>query len=142
MSKYMEEAVRLRKIVTPHYNCAQAVVLPFALDAGMTQEMAYRFAANFGAGMKRAATCGAIAGGLMVLGLYGVEDPATISDYYNRLQKKHESYLDCANLLRMNKEQGGEKKPHCDAMVFECVELAEQILQEKGKLVEMELSGE
>ena len=34
----------------------------------------------------------------------------------------------CADLLWMNAERGGEKKPHCDAMVFEAVELLEDIL--------------
>lgn len=136
MSKYYEKAVELRAIVTPHYNCCQAVVLPFAEDAGMTMEMAYRVAANFAAGMKRAATCGSIAGGLMVLGLFGVDDPQTISEYYSKLKERHQNYLDCANLLRINKEQGKEKKPHCDAMVYECINLVEEILIEKGKLPE------
>ena len=45
-----------------------------------------------------------------------------------------EGMLDCADLLRKNKELGREKKPHCDDMVFECVTLAEQILREKGKI--------
>lgn len=134
MSRYVEKAVELRAIVSPHYNCCQAVVVPFAKDAGLTEDMVLRVAANFGAGMKRAATCGSIAGGLMVLGLFGVDDPQTISDYYHRLKESHDGYLDCANLLRMNKEQGKEKKPHCDAMVYECVALAESILREKGKI--------
>ena len=42
--------------------------------------------------------------------------------------------LDCADLLRRNKELGGEKKPHCDGLVFECVSLVEKILREQGKL--------
>lgn len=134
MSKYVDKAVELRAIVSPHFNCCQAVVVPFAEEAGITEEIALHMAANFGAGMKRAATCGSIAGGLMVLGLFGVEDPQTISDYYHRLKESHDGYLDCANLLRVNKEQGREKKPHCDAMVYECITLAETILREQGKL--------
>lgn len=134
MSKYYDKAVALRAIVTPHYNCAQAVVIPFAKEAGISEETAYKLAANFGAGMKRAGTCGSIAAGLMVLGLFGVDDPATIADYHNRLREAHDGYLDCANLLRINKEQGKEKKPHCDAMVYECVNLVTEILTEKEKL--------
>jgi C_GCAxxG_C_C family probable redox protein len=134
MSKYLEKAKELRAIVTPHYNCAQSVVLPFAADAGLTEQQAYQVAANFGAGMKMAGTCGAITGGLMVLGLFGVEDAATIGEYYRRLKENHQNYLDCANLLRMNKEAGREKKPHCDDMVYECVELVEEILRKQGKI--------
>lgn len=134
MSKYYDRAVELRAIVEPHYNCAQSTIMPFAREAGFGEEQVRAIAANFGGGMKRAATCGAVAGGLMALGIYGVDDAKTINEYYKRLRDRHEGYLDCANLLRINKEQGGEKKPHCDAMVFECVKLAEEILREQGKL--------
>ncbi|MDD2971917.1 MAG: C-GCAxxG-C-C family protein [Lachnospiraceae bacterium] len=134
MSKYYDKAVELRAIVTPHYNCAQSVVLPFAKDAGVSDEVAYQVASNFGAGMKRASVCGAITGGLMALGLFGVDDPQTISAYHRALAERHQSHMDCADLLRTSKEQGMEKKPHCDGMVYECVNLVEEILHEKGKL--------
>ena len=42
--------------------------------------------------------------------------------------------LECADLLRRNKELGGERKPHCDALVFEVVELVEKLLRKAGKL--------
>jgi C_GCAxxG_C_C family probable redox protein len=134
MSIYLDRAKELRGIVTPHYNCAQSVLLPFAEGAGLTKEQAFQVSANFGAGMKVAGTCGAITGGLMVLGLYGVEDGATVGAYFKALRENHQGFTDCANLLRLNKEQGGEKKPHCDAMVYECVELVENILRKKGKI--------
>ena len=66
------------------------MVVPFASDAGLTEEQAMGICANFGGGLKRALACGAIT--------------------------------------------GGEKKPHCDALVFECVELVEKILVEQGKI--------
>lgn len=134
MSKYYEKAAKLRAIEDPHYNCAQSVVLPFAEDAGYDEKQVCAMAANFGGGMKRAATCGAVAAGLMVLGMYGVDAPAVIRDYYRRIKEKHEGHLECAELLRINKERGGQKKPHCDAMVYECVAAAEEILREQGKL--------
>lgn len=134
MSRYYDKSVALRAVKEPHYNCAQAAVIPFAEDAGIDEKVAQSMAANFGGGMKRAATCGAVAGGLMVLGMYGIEDPKIINEYYKRIKNNHEGYLDCADLLRMNKEKGGEKKPHCDAMVYECVQLAEEILKEQGKI--------
>ena len=134
MSKYYDRAVELRAIIEPHYNCAQSVFLPFAEDAGLTEEMAYKVAANFGAGMKRASVCGAVTGGLMVLGLYGVNDAAVIAQYHNRLKEAHEGALDCDQLLIIAKEKGQEKKPHCDDMVYECVNLMEEILKEQGKL--------
>ena len=131
VSKYLDRAKELRAIVTPHYNCGQSVVLPFAKDAGLTEEQALGICANFGGGLKRAAACGAITGGLVVLGLFGIDDPAA---YYQALRNSHEGMLDCAALLQRNKEKGGERKPHCDALVFECVTLVERILREQGKI--------
>ena len=134
MSEYLDKAKELRAIVSPHYNCAQAVVIPFAEKAGITPQLAWEMASNFGGGMRRAAACGAITGGLMVLGLFGVDDIPTVVEYHNRFKKNHEGALECADLLRMNKEKGLEKKPHCDAMVFEAVQTVEEILREKGKI--------
>lgn len=131
MSKYSERAIALRGDASVHYNCAQSVVIPFAADAGLTDKQAFDVAANFGAGMKMASICGAITGGLMALGLFGLNDQDTVNAYYAALRKNHQNYLDCANLLRLNKEAGGEKKPHCDQMVYECVALVEGILREK-----------
>ena len=131
MSKYLDRARELRAIVTPHYNCGQSVLLPFAEDAGLTEAQALGICANFAGGLRRGAACGAITGGLVVLGLFGIDNPAA---YYQRLREQHEGMLECAELLRRNKELGREKKPHCDELVFECVELVEQILREQGKL--------
>ncbi|MBO6149464.1 MAG: C_GCAxxG_C_C family protein [Lachnospiraceae bacterium] len=131
MSKYLERARELRAITVPHYNCGQSVVIPFAQDAGLTDEQALGICANFGGGLKRGSACGAITGGLVVLGLFGIDNP---SEYYQALRESHDGMLDCADLLKRNKEMGGEKKPHCDALVFECVSLVEKILREQGKI--------
>ncbi len=134
MSKYLDKAVELRAIVTPHYNCAQSVVLPFAKDAGLSEEMAYKFAGAFGGGMKSGRTCGAMTGGLMVLGLFGMDDPQTVGKYWRMVTEKHDNMTECKDLLRVNAQAGKEKKPHCDAMVYECLNAAETILKEAGKL--------
>ena len=52
MSKYIARAKELRAIVTPHYNCGQAVLLPFTEEMGLPNDLVMRFAANFGGGMK------------------------------------------------------------------------------------------
>ncbi len=134
MSKYLERAKELRAIIEPHYNCGQSVVVPFARDAGLSEEQAVAICSNFGGGLKRASACGAITGGLVVLGLFGIDDPAVIGQYYKTLRDNHEGMLDCADLLRRNKELGGEKKPHCDALVYECVDLLEEILRKEEKI--------
>ena len=131
MSQYLDRAKELRAIVTPHYNCGQSVLLPFAKDAGLTEAQALGICANFGRGLKREAACGAVTGGLVVLGLFGIDNPEA---FYQALRASHEGMLECADLLRRNEALCGERKPHCDALVFECVTLVEQILREQGKL--------
>ena len=129
-SKYLARAKALRASTEVRYNCGQAVILPFAEDMGLTEGQAMGICANFGGGLRRASSCGAITAGIVVLGMFGI-DPA---EYYQTLRANHEGMLDCADLLRRNKELGGEKKPRCDGLVFECVGLVEKILREHGKL--------
>ena len=133
MGKYLDRAKELRNDPAVIYNCSQAVVGAFAPDCGLSQEGACRVAANFGGGMKMAATCGAVTGGLMVLGLYGIDDPPTIGAFVRAIRDNHSGCLNCGDLLRLNKEAGGTKKPHCDGMVYEAVDLLERILKEKGR---------
>lgn len=136
MSKILDRAIELRAIIDPHYNCGQAVILPFAEVLGIPEDLVMRFAANFARGMKGGAICGSIAGGLVVLGLFGLDDPVTTATYHKRLREKHPEGIDCATLLRLNKERGGERKPHCDGMVYECITVVEELLREKGKLTD------
>ena len=66
---HIELAKQLRANSSEHWNCCQMVVGAFAEEAGITVDQAYALAANFGGGMRMGATCGAITGGLMALGL-------------------------------------------------------------------------
>ena len=134
MSKYLARAEVLRAIVTPHYNCGQSVILPFAETLGYTEETVMRFAANFGGGMKGGRLCGAVAGGAVVLGLYGLEDRDIVEDYYARLQRTHPESLDCAPLLALNEQRGGVNKPHRAAPEYEVIRVVEEMLREHGKL--------
>ncbi len=70
-------------------------------------------------------------GGLMALGLYGIEEGATVGGFCRAVRENHSGCLNCRDLLRMNREAGRPQKPHCDDMVYECTALVEQILQEK-----------
>ena len=115
----MEETEALRARTDVHYNCCQSVLVPFADLCGLDKETAFKLGANFGSGMRHGSTCGAVTGALMVLGLAGKgADEATAL-----------MVLDCANLLRLAKERGEERKCHCDRMVYEAVELLEDLLK-------------
>ena len=134
MNEFLKRAEELRAIETPHYNCAQSVFIPFAEKAGMDTDTARRIAACFGGGMKRGSVCGAVTGGLMALGLYGLDTPEIISSYHKKLMEAHDGELNCADLLRTLKEKGGEKKLFCDGIVFESVRLVCELLSDNGRL--------
>lgn len=134
MSKYMDRAKELRACTSIHYNCAQSVLIPFAADAGLSEEDAFRMAANFGSGMLMGGTCGAFTGGMMALGVWGVDDKPVVQELIRTMKANHDGTLDCAKLLAKNAELGNPRKPHCDAMVYEAVELVEKILREQGKI--------
>lgn len=133
-SRYLQKAEELRAITEIHYNCAQSVAVPFADVVGLDEDTMYRMAANFGGGMKMAATCGAVTGALMVLGLAGLDDVEMLKEIYKRVRENHEGFLDCADLLRINAQKGLPKKPHCDAMVYELVEITEELLRRYEKI--------
>ena len=134
MSKCIARAKELRAIVEPHYNCGQAVLLPFTEEMGIPSELVMRFAANFGGGMKTGALCGAVAGGVTVLALYGLSSPEITAEYYARIREKHPESIDCKPLLAQNAALGNEKKPFCDGLVYECIAIAENMLRKAGKL--------
>ena len=133
-SKYLEKARQVRARQDVHFNCAQGVLVPFARALGLDEETAFRVGANFGSGMRMGATCGAVTGALMVLGLAGVSDRADCAAFLRKVRGRHEGCLDCRDLLKKNLEAGNPQKDHCDGMVYELVELTEDLLREKGKI--------
>ena len=136
VSKYMERAEKLRACEERHYNCAQSVLVPFADVLGIDEETLYKAGANFGGGMKIGATCGAVTGALMTLGLAGADDAGTVQRVFREVREKHDGLTDCKDLLRVNKEKGGDRHVHCSNMVYELLEVTEKILKERGILTE------
>ena len=125
----MEETRGLRARTDIHFNCCQSVLVPFADQCGLSKEAAYRLGAHFGAGMKHGATCGAVTGALMVLGMAGAGEDAAL-ELMRRFRWKNQ-VLDCAGLLRMAAQRGEDRKCHCDRMVYEAVELLEELLEKQ-----------
>ena len=131
MSSYLERAQELRASTEGHFNCAQSVLVPFAEQAGFTTEQACSFAAAFGGGMQSGNLCGAFTGGLMALGVMGAASRKNVAALRRAMLENHDGTLLCAELLRKNAEAGGQKKPHCDGMVFEAVQLVEKLIAEE-----------
>ena len=134
MSKYLERAKEIRAIETPHHNCAQSVLMSFTQSLDLDDETAYKIAVAFGGGMKTGSVCGVITGALMVLGLFGVDEPSDTQEVFKFFQARHSDMINCTDLLRANSAAGGQRKTHCDSLVFEMVEYLEKVLKEKGKI--------
>ena len=128
MSKYLERAEKLRAIVEPHYNCAQSVLMSFSPDFNLSDEVAYKIAVHYGAGIKSGNVCGAVTGALMALGLAGKSDEKFAHQVLQKFKENHKGCLNCVDLLLQNKEAGGNIKAHCDTCVYECVKLVEELL--------------
>ena len=130
------------------FNCAQAVLSPFAQKAGMNGETALRVAGGFGAGMARLQeTCGALTGGYMALGLFqgqhipGDKDAKekcykSVREFTKKFEAMHGS-SNCQKLLGVNlqSEEGQKRfmdeKMHtckCEQYVKTAVELLDEIL--------------
>lgn len=134
MSKYLERAKEIRAIVEPHHNCAQSVIMTFNRDTDISDDIAYRMAAHFGGGMKNGSVCGVVTGALMTFGLFGLDSPELAQATFKFFKEKHNDMLMCTDLLRENAAKGGQKKPHCDALVYEMVEFVESVLKENNKI--------
>ena len=98
-------------------NCAQAVLLAFAPDAGLTEQQALRVASSFGGGIGgMREVCGAVSGMLMAAGLrYAPGDRAGKSEHYARVRELSERYREangsiiCRELLGLAGQTAGQQ---------------------------------
>lgn len=109
MNKHVEKAMEIRNETPMVNNCAQTILRAYADELGITGDMAAKLSANFGGGMKCGSTCGAITGGLMVLGALGVENPYVINQFRRRIADNHNGMTDCAD-----RSQGGGRNTCCE----------------------------
>lgn len=130
-SKYVKRAERFRSDPAVHYNCAQAVIAAYAAECGISEGKAYQLGAHFGGGMKMAATCGAITGALMVIGMLGGGDDA-YRRFMAAMKAGHDGLTNCGDLLKKNAGAGGSKQDHCDGMVYEAVENVAKVMKLEG----------
>ncbi len=127
------------------FNCAQAVVAPFVEKVGLAEQTAYRIACGFGAGLgRRQKTCGAVTGGIMVLGMVYGRDPdrtdidkektyQKVNDFMREFEKRHAT-TECRELLGcdLTTEEGRKHytESHLHSTVcVECVKDAVTILE-------------
>ena len=75
-----------------------------------------------------------LTGALLALGMAGIEAPEAANEVIRRIKENHNGMIECKDLLRVNAEKGGEKTPHCNAMIREAIGITEEILKREGKL--------
>ncbi|MEI7902797.1 MAG: C-GCAxxG-C-C family protein [bacterium] len=117
------------------YNCAQSVLWAFAQSLNLDPDTALKCACGFGAGMsRRQEVCGAVTGGIMVLGLkYGRGDAqdrtateltyAKTQELMHRFEDRHGTCI-CRKLLDgcdLNTEAGREHFKDQDIFNKTCV---------------------
>lgn len=125
-----EEIRELRQNKEIHYNCAQAVLIPFAEECGFTRETAFLLAKPLGHGVGIGGICGALSGALMVLGAKG-GTPEQFQKLTERFQQLYHE-TDCEPLIRLHEESGDtDRKAFCDHLIYSAVETLEELLEEK-----------
>jgi len=124
------------------YLCSQSVLVAYAEEYGLTEELALKLGTCLGAGMRKGEVCGACTGALMVLGLMH-DDPKNRKTAYentkqflNDFRDVNGSYL-CNDLLGcdVRTPEGVQyARDHhlftefCPKMVASAVEILEKIM--------------
>ena len=147
----MKRAERAKALFLEGYNCAQAVVLAFAEDAGLDESVAKAFSRPLGGGMGRLRqTCGAVSGAAMALGLLfpGTGKPemyALVQEMARRFRERYPS-LNCGQLLSgaglavdrapdpERRTQEYYRKRPCPELVYDAAAIVEAICAERGRL--------
>ena len=129
------------------YNCAQSVFAAFCEETGISDDMALKISCGLGGGMGRMQeVCGAVSGGILVLGLRhgrGVNDEQSATtvtyqktrEFMSRFAERNGSYI-CRELLDdcdLTTEAGQlefKERDMKNRICKVCVESAVEILEE------------
>lgn len=145
----MNKSEKALALFANNFNCSQAVLTAFAPDFGLDEELALKIGTSFGGGARNAEICGAVSGGLLVLGLkyghYVATDNEQKSrayaigvDYTNRFKEANGSIV-CRDLLGYDltiPEEAACIKEKClfaevcPKMIKSAVEILEQVLED------------
>lgn len=118
-------------------NCAQSVVGAYAEQYNLDKDTLYRLATAFGGGMGHSnGVCGAISGGLMVLGLKQLDKETTYAKTRHLMDEfiKRNGTRDCDKLIGVDlmTEEGkkkfkldGTKKKVCEKCIADVIDIIE-----------------
>jgi len=142
----MDHSEQAKELFLSGYNCAQSVLLSYADELKFSKELAQKLAAGFGAGMGRTqATCGAVTGAIMVLGMLKGETVnnneelktatyGSVKDLTARFVSSFKTTR-CSDLIGcdLNTQEGAAKfkeEKMMENICATCVKRAVEILQE------------
>lgn len=144
MNRY-EQAIAYHK---KGYNCSQSLLASFTDVTGLTEQASFDIGAGFGAGAFTGELCGALSGGIMVLGMatpVDQEDPVASKrrtgklskEFQTRFQEKYGN-LRCAPLLKTEitpdqcpAAQAVGTTNRCEILILSAMEIVEEILKEQ-----------
>lgn len=119
------------------YNCAQAVALSFAEEAGIPQDVLFKACEGFGLGMGGTeATCGAVSGAVMLAGLKNscgdLEKPTSKASTYQLTREITKQFEEKNGSLVCRELKGidtGKVLRSCPDCIMDAVEIVEKILE-------------
>ena len=138
----MDHVARALELNRGGYNCAQSVLCAFSDLTGLEEKTALAIAAGLGGGCRSGEVCGAVSGGVLVLGmLFPFDDSgnydakqriASLSrEFCTRFCEKHGA-LTCRELLE--RTAGMEKRYcFCPDYVESCARLLDDMIGEQAQ---------
>ena len=129
MSEKQKRAVELKQRTgDAHYNCCQAVACVFAAETGLDEKTLRKLGAGFGLGMGcMEATCGALCGAQMILGLLKFQGKPIRQDAAD-LYKKFTEKCGASICKELKGVETGKVLCSCDDCVSNAVGILEEIL--------------
>ena len=98
-----EVSEKYAKIFLEGTNCAQAVAFAFCEKYGIDKDTVKALLSGFGSGMRSGEMCGAVSGGILIIGLANKDNPQNAapqtSEFVKSFKDKFE-FLRCADLPR------------------------------------------
>ena len=127
MSEKQERAVKLKQGTgEAHYNCCQAVACVFAEEVGLDEQTLRKLGAGFGLGMGcMEATCGALCGAEMILGMKKFQGKPIRQDAMN-LYEKFVEKCGASICKEIKGVETGKILCSCDDCVFNAVGILEE----------------
>lgn len=121
---HVDKAKELRQ---QGYNCAQAVLMPFASELGLDEATAAKIAMGLGSGVGgQGEICGVANGMAIALGLRYAPDAALKGKAAAEVRALTNQFCDCHGCLRCHDLKA--LKRDCNALIYSGVEMLEKYL--------------